>query len=37
MTNLNNKSERTEDQVLFEKEIGKWLKKLDYQRLKLIH
>jgi len=27
MTNLNNKSERTEDQGIFEQEMGKWLRK----------
>ena len=35
MTNLNNKSERTSEQVLFEKEIGKWLKKTRLSKTKV--
>ena len=35
MTNLNNKFERTEDQILFEKEIGKWLKKTRLSKTKV--
>ena len=35
MTNLNNKFERTEDQILFEKEIGKWLKRTRLSKTKV--
>ena len=35
MTNLYNKFERTEDQILFEKEIGKWLKKTRLSKTKV--
>ena len=37
MTNLYNKSERTEEQALFEKEVGRWLKKTRLSKTKLIH
>ena len=35
MTNLNNKIDRTEEQVLFEKEIGRWLKRTRLSKTKI--
>ncbi len=35
MRNLNNKIERTEEQVLFEKEVGKWLRKTRLSKIKI--
>ena len=35
MTNLNNKIDRTKEQVLFEKEIGKWLKRTRLSKTKI--
>ena len=35
MTNLNYKSDRTSEQILFEKEIGKWLKKTRLSKTKI--
>ena len=35
MTNLYNKSERTSEQVLFEKEIGRWLKRTRLSKTKI--
>ena len=35
MRNLNNKIERTEEQILFEKEMGKWLRKTRLSNIKI--
>tara|TARA_R110001592_G_scaffold191998_1_gene438573 strand:- start:183 stop:530 length:348 start_codon:yes stop_codon:yes gene_type:complete len=35
MKHLNNKVDRTENQILFEKEIGKWLKKTRLSKSKI--
>ena len=36
MRNLNNKIERTKEQILFEKEMGKWLRKTRLSNIKII-